>query len=122
VSEYYKLNEKHLREYRLAYAKNNKGKCNANTAKRKAAKLQRTPSWLTKEQWKEIRQFYIEAKELSWLSQGGLDVDHIVPLQGKDVSGLHVPWNLQIIPSPLNKAKSNKLHSKITSGIWIAYF
>jgi len=97
MAEYNKIPE--AKAYRAEYKKNNPGIVNAINAKRRAAKLQRTPKWLTKEQKIEIKEFYIVAANCSWLSEGGLNVDHIVPLQGENVSGLHVPWNLQVIPA-----------------------
>lgn len=92
-----------------AWQKANPGKVNAITAKRRASILKATPRWLSVSQLKEIEQFYVESRELSWLSEGGLRVDHVVPLQGEIVCGLHVPWNLQIIPTVDNLKKGNKL-------------
>lgn len=77
-------------------------------AKRRAKKLQAMPSWLNQQHLSEIAEFYIISRELSWLSEGGLSVDHIVPLNGDIVCGLHVPWNLQIIPLIDNIKKSNR--------------
>jgi 5-methylcytosine-specific restriction endonuclease McrA len=93
--------------YRKKYAENNKGKILARVRVYKIQKLKRTPGWLSKEQKKQIEEFYILAKELQWLSDEPLQVDHIIPLRGKNVSGLHVPWNLQILPSSANRKKSN---------------
>lgn len=95
---------KHNREYFQAH----KAESNARCRMYEAAKLQRTPSWLTVQEKEEIKEFYIIAHELSWLCEGGLNVDHIVPLRGKNVSGLHVPWNLQVIPEKENFKKRNK--------------
>lgn len=93
----------------IAYRKNNPGLSAAYCAKRRACKLKATPKWLTAEHLREIETYYEAAKELQWLSSEPLHVDHIMPLQGEYSSGLHVPWNLQILPRSLNCKKSNKI-------------
>lgn len=94
---------------KFQWRKSKPGKYAGYCAKRRATKLQATPNWLTKEHFKQIEEFYILAKELQWLSEEPLQVDHIVPLQGKNASGFHVPWNLQILPKSMNASKNNKL-------------
>jgi 5-methylcytosine-specific restriction endonuclease McrA len=95
--------------YNEKYRVDNKSKYAFYNGQRRALKMKATPLWLTKEQKKEILEFYSLAKELQWLSEEPLHVDHIVPLQGKEVCGLHVPWNLQIIPKSMNLRKKNRL-------------
>lgn len=100
------------REYDRNMAKNMPAKFAAKTAKRRAAKFQATPKWLTTECFKEIEQIYIDCSDLQWLGDplcNPLEVDHIVPFQGKNVSGLHVPWNMRIISRKENIAKGNRL-------------
>ena len=83
----------------------NPGKKASWTAKRRAALLERTPPWLTKKHFNEITSFY----EWSDYLNGDTEVDHIIPLQGANVSGLHVPWNLQVISELENGRKGNRL-------------
>jgi hypothetical protein len=75
---------------------------------RKWTQRQATPAWLTAEQWAEIDRLYFEAKRLSAATGVQHHVDHIVPLRGKMVSGLHVPWNMQVATADDNFAKSNR--------------
>ena len=84
----------------LKYFKTEKGKgyINAYNAKRRATKLQRTPKWAD---IKAIRQFYLNCPK-------GYHVDHIVPLKGVNVSGLHVLNNLQYLSASENCSKGNK--------------
>lgn len=79
------------------------------SCQRRALKIQATPSWLTDEQKQEIIEFY-KLREILTKETGILHhVDHIIPLKGDRVCGLHVPWNLQVIPASENLSKSNKL-------------
>lgn len=90
------------KKYEKEYYRVNKAFIKAKTAKRRASKLNATPKWLTNEHLQEIREIYKTCPE-------GYHVDHIVPLQGKNVSGLHVPWNLRHLDATLNLKKGNKL-------------
>lgn len=79
----------------------------ANESLRRARKNNATPKWLTSIHLQEIREFFTIAKDLQWLSNETLEVDHIVPLKGKEVCGLHVPWNMQILTESENRRKYN---------------
>jgi hypothetical protein len=72
--------------------------------RRQACKLQRTPSWANREKMKAI---YKEARRLTLETGIPHDVDHIVPLRGKMVSGLHCETNLQVLPRKQNRQKHN---------------
>ena len=76
-------------------------------AKRKAAKIKRTPVWLTSDDHWMIEQAYELAAVRTKMFGFAWHVDHIVPLQGKLVSGLHAPNNLRVIPGAENIRKSN---------------
>lgn len=95
-------------EYFVKYRKENSGKINAKTRKRQVAKLQRTPQWLDSVDLLEMDCIYTYAASLRRI---GLkyEVDHIIPLQGKRASGLHVPSNLQVITEKENRSKHNRM-------------
>jgi len=111
-----KVYYENTREYRLEFGKNhyklNKHKYMAKYAKRRAKKLKATPHWLTKEQLLLIENIYEQAKKLEKETGIKYHVDHIIPLQGENVCGLHVPWNLQILTAKENLSKNNKVMDK----------
>ena len=86
-----------------------KAKHAAKEARRRATKLQATPKWLTKEHLEEIVKIYEFAKIIEKYFEIKVDVDHIIPLQGKEVCGFHVPWNLKAIPASRNRSKGNRV-------------
>ena len=81
----------------------------AHMAKRRATVLQRTPKWLTKEHLAQIVAVYAEAQRLTAETGVKHHVDHVIPLMGKTVCGLHVPWNLRAIPQSENLKKRAQL-------------
>lgn len=90
------------------WSDNNRGYVNANTASRRRHIKIATPKWLTAEHKAEIVATYNEAVRIGEETGIPHHVDHIVPIRGKNVSGLHVPWNLRVITAEENYKKLNK--------------
>lgn len=104
IEFYKKYNLKRYRRKRefllkqcASYKKRNKKAHTAHQAKRRASKLKATLPGYDK----ELRGIYDNCPK-------GCHVDHIIPLQGRNVKGLHVPWNLQYLPASENLKKGNK--------------
>jgi 5-methylcytosine-specific restriction endonuclease McrA len=89
------------------WALKNPGATSAFATLRKHAKNQRTPHWLTKDDLWLMREAHALATLRTKMLGYAWEVDHIIPLQGELVSGLHVPTNLQVIPRSQNRAKWN---------------
>jgi hypothetical protein len=84
-------------------------KLRAKSSKYRAVKLDRLPKWITKEEESQIRSMYKLCRKISKITGIPHEVDHVLPLQGRLVSGLHTISNLQIITKEQNATKSNKL-------------
>ena len=112
TSEQKRLHKPERREYRKVLKKTPKAKAsnNASYAKRRAAKIQRTPGWLGEKDLKVIKAFYTIAQMLSRVNNEAWHVDHKIPLQGVFVSGLHVPSNLQLMRGIENETKRNEYY------------
>lgn len=94
--------------YKAKWNKDNKDKKLVLTRKRQIGKINRTPRWLTDFDKLKIKCIYSIAAMLTRENKEPWHVDHIIPLQGKHVSGLHVPSNLQFIRGKENSKKFNK--------------
>lgn len=103
--------EKHpgrMRESRARWKKANPGAIAANVRYRQLVKENATPAWLTLIQRKQMRRIYEEAALMTKQTGISHEVDHVVPIRGKLVCGLHVPWNLQVLTAHENHRKSAK--------------
>lgn len=104
LADYRKANPERRKAIVRAYALRNKDKLCANVRNRQTKKLTAMPAWVDKE---TIRSIYEQCSYVSRLTALPHEVDHIVPLRHSAVCGLHVPWNLQIIPAIENRRKAN---------------
>lgn len=77
-------------------------------AERSARRRASAPKFLTHEHKKKMREIYAHAQDCSVVTGERYEVDHVIPINGKTVSGLHVPWNLQVVHSYINRKKQNK--------------
>jgi len=97
------------REYKRRWKERNPDtvQVSSNTRRRRLRAAQ--PPWLLEEHKKEMRAIYATARMMTKLSGDKYTVDHIIPLNGDNVCGLHVPWNLQILVHEKNCAKGNRV-------------
>lgn len=106
--EYYYANHEQSKKRQLNRQKLRPEIASASAAKHRASKLQRTPAWLTDFDKLKIKCLYSVAAMLTRENNEPWHVDHIVPLQGKLVSGLHMPSNMQLLRGKENISKHNR--------------
>jgi 5-methylcytosine-specific restriction endonuclease McrA len=97
------------RRNRAEYKDRNVDIVRADTSVRKRRHREATPTWLTKDERLKMRELYVQARKLTSITGERYVVDHIIPLRGEEVCGLHVPWNLKVITQEENLRKSNKI-------------
>jgi hypothetical protein len=90
----------------MAWKKANPGKVVAQIALRKARKIQATPSWADLQLISDIYDFAAFRSRREGIKY---HVDHVLPLKGENVCGLHIENNLVILPATENIRKSNGL-------------
>ena len=112
-------NSEHVKNYNKKYKTDNLELCKKIASRRVTSKRTKTPKWLTKDHKEQIDKIYKEMRELN-NNEGyrAFHVDHIIPLQGSNVSGLHVPWNLQILTSSENSSKNNSFDGTYENDSW----
>ena len=110
VSQYawQESNKEKVSEIQKRYSKNHRGKINAKSMKRLATKINATPKWAN---MTRIQCYYSLADMFNKNTDQKWHVDHIVPLRGKNVCGLHVDYNLRVIPAIENMKKGNRFHA-----------
>lgn len=108
AKQWEKENHDRRREILSKSKKNNRAKHTADTAKYRADKDKRTPNWLTEFDLLRIKCLYQVAAMRTRESGEPWHVDHVIPLRGELVSGLHTPLNMRVIRGEENEKKNNR--------------
>lgn len=107
MKEHYARNSESYKNRAKKWKAENRAKHNASCMERYVLKMQRSPEWAKELTDLVCLEAYDKAKRLSDLTGVSHDVDHIIPLRGKTVSGLHIYSNFQVIPARENRSKKH---------------
>ncbi len=102
---YYYKNKDKIKQYQKLWREENPDRCALKSIEYLNRKSLARPAWYEKDL---IKQLYHKRDELSELWGIELHVDHIVPLQGENVCGLHCWDNLQLLEASINLSKGNR--------------
>jgi hypothetical protein len=103
--EWYARNLETKRAKNRMWSKKNPARHNMLCAKRRHDEVRATPAWANLDAMEKV---YAKARAMTKKTGVKHDVDHIIPLRGKLVCGLHVESNLQILSASLNRSKGAK--------------
>jgi hypothetical protein len=102
--QYFENNKEKILSKNKLYYQNHVAEHSARVRFNKLKRKKATPSWANKD---KIMEFYLKADQLTQETGIVHEVDHIIPLNGKNVCGLHVEYNLQILTREQNRKKFN---------------
>lgn len=105
VKEYREANPELIKKRKKKWRRDSRDWVLANNASRRALHKKATPKWLSNLHKDQIREIYKKSIFYKDLLNKDFHVDHIIPLKGENVCGLHVPWNLRVVTKEFNLKK-----------------
>lgn len=111
---YYEKNSEAIRKRTRSWAVRHPAKCQGYSSARRAAEEQARLVKTTP----ELTRVFSKCRELTAATGVPHEVDHIYPLRGHLVCGLHVPSNLRVVTAKLNSRKGSKLPGHLAHELW----